>query len=343
MRKQPTRADVAQLAGVSSAVVSYVVNNGPRPVSDKARRRVNSAIQELGYRPNQVAKALRSNRSLSVGLLLPDALNPFFWELTQYIERECLDRGYMLFIGTSDNDPQLEQHYLGAFEDRQVDGMIVISATADWSHTAPSSTPRVLIDRSPEHAARPVAKSDGAVGAHLAVSHLLDAHGRRRLLLLAGPPQLESTAVRREGALAAIDEVDGATATLVHSEFGFAEGYAAMRKHLASGSACDGIFAFSDVQAIGAVRACEDAGLAVPGDVSITAFDGTELTRFTCPRITSVEQDSAAMAAAAMDHLSRRIAGTEDPIDDAEPLIGTPHLRIQDSCGCTSADSESPV
>lgn len=339
MRKSPTRTDVARLAGVSPAVVSYVVNNGPRPVSDSAREKVNAAIQTLGYRPNQVAKALRANRSLSIGLLLPDALNPFFWELTQRIERECLDRGYMLFIGTTNNNPDRERHYLRAFEDRQVDGMIVISATADWKDAAPTSTPRVLIDRSPEHTESAAAKSDGALGARLAVDHLLMEHHRRNVLLLAGPEQLESTVARAKGALAAIAAQPGARAQLLHSDFGFAAGYDATHAAIVADRGIDSIFAFSDVQAIGAVRACEDLGIAVPADISLVAFDGTELTKYTRPRITSIEQHVSTMAIAAMDRILQLISGEQ--VEAADPIIAVPQLRVQESCGCEISEKRN--
>lgn len=360
MRKSPTRSDVAQRAGVSEAVVSYVMNDGPRPVSESARARVLAAVEHLGYRPNQLARALRSNRSRSIGLLVPDALNPFFGELTQHIERVCQEQGYMLIIGTTSNDPDRESHYLEAFAERQVDGMIVISSASDWPHARGTSvriaqTPLVLVDRTPERATGAVAKSDNALGAEAAVRHLLESHGKKRILLLAGPPGLDSTRARIEGAMRAITDLPDSQYTLVHSDFSFEAGYevtaAAVSDEVSARNQAgelhskpgetepaapfDALFALSDVQAIGAIRALNDAGISVPGDTAVVSFDGTELSKYSRPSLTSVEQDVEAIAHAAMDRLTKLIENSGEETELVfDPVVQTPRLLRRESCGC---------
>lgn len=325
------------MAGVSPAVVSYVLNNGPRPVSAGARERVNAAIAELSYRPNQVARALRANRSRSIGLLLPDALNPFFGDLANKIEEYCLKRGYLLFVGTTNNDPALERHYLQSFEDRQVDGLVVVSTGAGDEQPS-TRLPHVYIDRSPTPSSATGSSSSAErtaiAGGREATLHLLEHHNRRRLLLIGGPENLAGTAGRVTGALEAVESVKGASAVLRHAGFDYQSGYEVTRQVLRDrADRIDAIFALSDVQAIGAMRACADLGAAVPDDVSLVSYDGTELTQFTTPRLTAIAQDVDRMVSTALTELLERIG---DVFDDQHPTVESerPQLRLGESCGC---------
>jgi LacI family transcriptional regulator len=337
-RSSPTRADVAKLAGVSEAVVSYVMNDGPRPVSEGARERVKAAVAELGYRPNQVARALRGVRSSSLGLLLPDAGNPFFWELAQHIESECLAHGYVLFVGTTGNDPERERRYLSEFADRQVDGLVLISTSPTFTRSDYPNLPVVLVDRAPVGNTDEVLQSDNFRGGQVAVSHLIDVHQSRHVLLLAGPEELDSTRLRKEGALAAIERA-GVAHTVVYGDFSLAAGHR-LTTQLLSGSAgarqFDSIFAFSDVQGIGALRACHEQGVAVPGDLPLVSFDGTELAEFVTPSLTTVRQNSAALAANAFDAIEWLIRTPADADDEgsAPTVITDFELRLGGSCGC---------
>lgn len=336
-RSSPTRADVARLAGVSEAVVSYVMNNGPRPVSENARQRVKAAVTELGYRPNQVARALRGTRSSSIGLLLPDAGNPFFWEFAQRIESECLAHGYALFVGTTGNDPERERRYLSEFADRQVDGLVLISTSPTFSQADHPRLPVVLVDRTPSDGTDAV-ESDNFRGGHAAVSHLLEVHHSRHVLLLAGPDELESTRLRKEGALAALARA-GADHTIVYGEFSLEAGHRLAAEMLSGGHGSppfDGVFAFSDIQGIGALRAFYDQGAAVPDDLPLVSFDGTELGHYVTPSLTTVRQNSAALAANAFDAIEWLIRTPADAAEEmtAPTVITDFELRLGGSCGC---------
>jgi len=145
-----TRADVARRAGTSTAVVSYVVNDGPRPVAAETRQRVLDAIAELGYRPNRVAQALRGQRSRVLGLIVPDISNPFYAELARVIENSADLLGYTLVLGNSEQDAQRELRYVRTFLDRQVDGLFLISGSSSEELMTLSSEvaiPFVLLDR----------------------------------------------------------------------------------------------------------------------------------------------------------------------------------------------------
>ncbi len=122
-----TRDDVARLAGTSTAVVSYVINNGPRPVAPATRERVLAAIKELGYRPDRVAQAMASRRTDLIGLIIPDARQPFFGEMAHAVEQAASERGKMVLVGNTDYVGEREVHYLRAFLGMRVSGLILVS------------------------------------------------------------------------------------------------------------------------------------------------------------------------------------------------------------------------
>lgn len=127
-----TRADVAREAGVSTAVVSYVVNGGPRPVAAETATRVREAMASLGYQPDLTARALTRGSSQTLGLILMDALNPFFAELHQELERAATARGFHLIVGESHGDAQVEQDLITELIGRRVDGLLLMSSGERW-------------------------------------------------------------------------------------------------------------------------------------------------------------------------------------------------------------------
>ena len=146
-----TRNDVARRARVSPGVVSYVLNDGPRPVAKETRKRVLDAVKELGYRPDGLARSLRIGRTRTLGLVLPDASNPFFAELARAIENAAYARGHAVMVCNSADDSTREHTYIQSLADRRIDGLILISATSsqDLSDVTGISIPVVALDRSP--------------------------------------------------------------------------------------------------------------------------------------------------------------------------------------------------
>jgi LacI family transcriptional regulator len=207
--KRPTQEEVARIAGTSTAVVSYVLNNGPRSVSEDARRRVLAAIAKTGYRPNSAARALVSGRSTVIGLVVPDLANPFLAQLTQSLERELFGRGYSLLIGDSGDEPAREATVVETLLAQQVAGLVWYSVDLPpparrarglrpclWSWSTTSPVPE---SRRPR---RPVAlisvDAEEYRGVRLATEHLL-AHGRTRIAHLGGPQGRLNSAERSRG------------------------------------------------------------------------------------------------------------------------------------------------
>lgn len=145
-RRAPTRTDVARLAGVSTAVVSYVTNDGPRPVAAATREKVLAAMRELDYRPNAVARALRLQRAQAVGLVVPDVSNTYFGALARELSNQAFTAGYALLLGDSDDDPDRERAQIESLVSHQIDGLIIVSLAPD-SVADVNGTPTVYLNQ----------------------------------------------------------------------------------------------------------------------------------------------------------------------------------------------------
>lgn len=331
-RKPVTRAAVAKVAGVSTAVVSYVLNDGPRPVAPTTRERVLRAIEELGYRPNAIARALKLRRTHTIALVVPDNSNPFFAELAKAIEDIAYSRGYAILLGNSSNDHDRERAQIRTLTGRQVDGLLLISASGrpDLSDIQASNTPVVLLDRVTNAQGLPSVVVDNPEGACLGVQHLIQ-HGHRRIACISGPSDLPAALDREDGWRRALrGHGQRVTARLVErAAFSRDGGYFAAQRLLSRVPRPTAIFASSDLQGIGALRACHEASLRVPEDVALLAFDGTQESEYTTPPMSVVRQPIEQIAAAAVDMLLRR---DREPAD--RQVVLRPHLLLRRSCGC---------
>ncbi|WP_350280513.1 LacI family DNA-binding transcriptional regulator [Kribbella sp. HUAS MG21] len=319
MPKEPvTRNDVAQYAGVSTAVVSYVVNEGPRKVAPETRERVLDAIRVLGYRPNATARALRMGTTRTFGLITPDGGNPLFAELAKAIDREAAARGYVVLQTSADGDPETEHAKIAELVARQVSGLLLVAPTADPA-LADVEVPVIAINRvlPTVSSVRPAYRE----GARLGVEHLIS-HGRRSIgLVIGGAGHPERELGWRE-ALATAGLPEGPVARAAFSREG---GYRAAQVLLHSEPTA--IFASSDLQAIGVLRALHEAGRKVPEDVAVVAFDGTPETEYTWPPLTVVRQPVEQLAREAV----RRLIEGEDAVD---ALTVPTELILRRSCGC---------
>lgn len=335
-----TRDDVARLAGTSTAVVSYVLNDGPRPVASATRARVEAAIAQLNYRPNQLARALRAKRSRVLGLVVPDNSNPFFAELARAVEEEAFAAGYLLLLGNSMQDDTRGAAYVRAFSERQVDGLLVIAAgealercSATSAALADVRQPIVLLDRQPA-AGPPVTAIvvDNEAGGYAATRHLLD-HGHRRIACLAGPSELTPSAERHHGWARAMSEAGLApdSALLTRSAFNRRAGYVAARELLSCCPRPTALFAASDQQGIGVLRAASELGLRVPADLAIVSFDGIPEAAFTTPGLSTVAQPIVEIGQRGVRLLFDRISNPDGPpVHERLPVKLVP----RGSCGC---------
>lgn len=335
-----TRADVARRAGVSPAVVSYVLNPGSRPVSADARRRIEEAIRELGYRPNAIARALRRSATMSIGLLVPDLANPTIAAIAREMEDIAYDHGYVFFIGTVGYDVAREERYIRTYVDRQVDALIVIGthATPALREVAAEGVPVIVLDRiEPGHGISSV-HTEGRDGARLAVQHLVEEHGHERVACVAGPSSTSGVGEDRvdgwRDALAAAGSGQEGDDLLYRGDaFSRQSGYLVGKRLIADGRA-QAVFVASDVQAVGVIGAIREAGRRVPDDVAVVSFDNSEVAERAFPTLTSVDSNTHGLAERTLARLVARLDGgdgaeTHDVVDTA--------LIIRRSCGCVPA------
>ncbi|MET9292545.1 LacI family DNA-binding transcriptional regulator [Streptomyces sp. NPDC003077] len=333
--------DVAHRAGVSVATVSRVLN-GRSPVAE-TRERVLAAVRELGYRPNNVARALRTARTGALGLIISDLTNPFFTELADAVEDEARGLGYSLVIGNAGESPEQQDDYIRTLLDRRIDGLLVSSAgtgSAMLSEVVASGTPLVLLDRTVPGVEAPCVRADGRRALADLAAHLA-AHGRRRPAIIVAPAGTPTGTERLElfrTALAAHgidlpDERVGATPDLQHTG-----GRKVMRQFLDLPEPPDAVLATDNLMALGALDEIRARGLRVPDDVALVVYDDVPWFAHLAPPLTAIAQPTRELGRAAVHTLLERIEGRP-----AESVLLPAHLVRRRSCGeRDSGDEQAP-
>ncbi|MEW9874166.1 LacI family DNA-binding transcriptional regulator [Arthrobacter sp. HS15c] len=326
-----TRKDVARYAGVSTAVVSYVVNGGPKKVAPATEAKVQDAIRRLGYRPNAAARALKLGSSETIGLVIPDNSNPFFSLLAHAVEDAAAELGYAMLLTNSDGNLAKELRHVRNLAARQVDGVILSSVLMEPSLADLESAdiPVVLLNHSADAPGFNSVGVDLVAGAKSAVEHLIG-HGHTSIALTMGTNTGNSYDGREEGWLQALAAAGLSEGPIVRTAFTREGGYAAGKRLLASASRPTAIFATSDLQAVGILRALHEAGLSIPNDIALASFDGSAEAEYSWPPLTTVKQPARAMADAAVSALIGAHRGRE-----SEHLVFPAELQIRQSCGCS--------
>ncbi|MET8557714.1 LacI family DNA-binding transcriptional regulator [Streptomyces sp. NPDC004959] len=335
-----TRDDVARRAGTSTAVVSYVINNGPRPVAPATRERVLTAIKELGYRPDRVAQAMASRRTDLIGLIVPDARQPFFAEMAHAVEQAASERGKMVLVGNSDYADAREVHYLRAFLGMRVAGLILVSQGP--SETAAAEIDAwdariVLLHRRPSPIDDVAVVTDDIGGAQLATRHLLE-HGAPYVACLGGteqtPAEGDPVSDHIEGWRRAMTEAGLPTAgRLFQSPYNRYDAYKVGLELLAGPDRPPALVCATDDQAIGILRAARELRIDVPGELAVAGFDDVKEAALTDPPLTTVASDRTAMARAAVDLVLDDALRVTSPRRERLRVYPS-RLVIRRSCGC---------
>ncbi|WP_026536317.1 LacI family DNA-binding transcriptional regulator [Arthrobacter sp. H14] len=329
-RNPVTRKDVARYAGVSTAVVSYVVNSGPKKVAPATEARVLEAIRVLGYRPNAAARALKLGSTEMLGLVIPDNTNTFFAELSHAIEDAANELGYALLLTNSNSTVAKERKHVRNLLSRQVDGLLLASVESDphLEQVVEAGIPTVLLNRYEPAEGFASIGVDLTQGAVAAVEHLIG-HGHTNIGLVVGTGSQESMDGREDGWLMALKKAHLPEGPMMRVPFTLQGGYSAGIRLVASHQRPTAIFVSSDMQAIGVLRALHEADLRVPEDVAVVSFDGSPDSEYSWPALTSIRQPIHAMAEAAVRTLL-------DPMAAAEHTIFPTEMVIRQSCGCAS-------
>ncbi|MBB2744183.1 UNVERIFIED_ORG: DNA-binding LacI/PurR family transcriptional regulator [Microbispora rosea subsp. rosea] len=330
----PRLTDIAAQAGVSEATVSRVLNGKPG-VSKATRQAVLAALDLVGYeRPQR----LRQRSNGLIGLITPELDNPIFPAFAQAIEKALTQYGYTPVLCTQMPGGAPEDEFTELLLDRGVSGMVFVSglhadttARSDrYSQLISQEVPIVLMNGHAADVEAPFVSPDDRLAARLAVQHLVDL-GHERIGLAVGQARFVPVIRKIEGYRQALAELLGVTDTadlISHSLFSVEGGQAAAAYLLDRG--CTGVVCASDLMAIGAIRACRERGLSVPGDVSVVGYDDSPLIAYTDPPLTTVRQPVQAMAAAAVDTLLEVIGGAPSRHHE---LVFRPELIVRGSTG----------
>ncbi len=312
-----TITDVAREAGVSVATVSRVFNDSEL-VRPETRRRVRDVADRLNYWPNAVARSLTTNRTNTLGVLLPELHGEFFSAVIRGIDRAARQEGLHLLVSSSHADTGELLSALRTMRGR-IDGLIVMAPDVDAPaalRTSAGTTPMVLLDPEREVEGCDSLSIANYEGAFALTRHLLEA-GHRRIAMITGPEGNADARERFEGYRAALAQGGGVVARelQVRGDFTEPSGHAAARALLGLERKPTAIFAANDYMAVGVMRALNEAGVGVPDEMAVAGFDDIEMTRYLSPPLTTVRVDTFHLGERAVHLLlgAIRAAGAGEP------------------------------
>ena len=335
-----TLRDVARLAGVHPGTASRALNAETRSlVNRETAQRVLSAAEELGYRPNPIARGLKTNRSYTIGVLIPDLTNPLFPPILRGIEDGLEEGGYTPLIANTDNDPARERSDWETMQARQVEGIIAATARRGnelLEEIAGAGVGVVLVNRRLPDGSVSAATADDRRGQALAVEHLVGL-GHRRIAYLAGPLDLSTGFDRREGFLDAMRAAGLAAdpeLIAVSDSFTEAPGARACRELFDRGGDFTAIVAANDLLALGCYDVLAERGIDSPGQISVTGFnDMPYVDRFSPPLTTiRIPHYEIGMAAAAL-----MLERLQNPVAEPRHVQLRAELVVRGSTGRAAA------
>ena len=339
-RNLPTISDVARRAGVSIATVSRVLN-GKTPVIPETAEKVRSAIDELQFVPRTAARVLASSRTNTIGLILSEIGGAFFPLLLKGIEAETRSAGYELLIHSTQGAHAHQRKPLG---EHNTDGLLVFTSSLEPKELARLyriNFPLVLMHESPpEGLSIPVITIENKDGAEKLVNHLIEGHGRRRIVFMQGPEGHEDSQWRERGYREALEKhgIEFAPELVVYGGFEEQQACTTVQQMLVDGIDFDAIFAGDDDTAMGVYRALRLAGRTIPDEVAVVGFDDVQFSRYISPALTTVRAPIEEVGREAVRQLVRLLDGQKA---EALTLMRT-ELVIRESCGCmTNIDRPS--
>lgn len=325
VRKPATIQDVARAAGVSTATVSRALSN-PDLVAGKTREVVFKAVQRTGYRVNQAARNLRMQRAGAVLVLVPDLGIPFYSKILSGISDGFSATDYAVLIADTKGRPLQDTELAGYFTDGRIDG--VISLDGRLSRESLENCERqgvgeriVFLCEWVEGTSFPAIRSDNAHGARLAIRHLHDL-GHRRIAHATGPEGNVLTIARRDAMLEERARLDlpARDEWIIRGDFSVESGHQAARRIVEMAERPTAVFCSADTVAFGLISGLLEAGLSVPGDISVVGFDDIDMSQYYIPALTTIYQDRHQLgrraAARLMERLGPSAASTDGEAGD---------------------------
>jgi DNA-binding LacI/PurR family transcriptional regulator len=324
--------DVAQRARVSVSTVSHVLN-GTRKVAEATRGDVLAAVKELSYRPNLLAKGLKTRRTYTIGLLIPDIQNSFFTFVVRGVEDVALSRGYHLFLCNTDEDPGREDEYIAELAKKRVDGLMVAPSARRESHVErlrDEGVPFVFVDRDVQGVDADVVSVDNRAGMRLIAEHFVGL-GHRRIGMVSGPLDKASGYERHLGLRDALADlgVELEDSLVRFGDFRTASGREGARELLGLPSPPTALVTANNQMTLGALLTINEMDLGVPGEVSVVGFDDPEWASLTDPPLTTLAQPTYEMGVRAAKLLLDRIEA--GPGAESRKVLLEPRLIARES------------
>lgn len=323
MTSRVSLADVAKEAGVHVSTASRALNPQTRSVvNDDTVAKVQAAAQRLGYRPNHLARGLRTQRTFTIGIVVPDLENPLFPPLVRGAEQTLGAEGYSLLVGNTDNDPTHTEAVIGALTDRRVDGLILATAELESALEAQvrnAGTPVVLVNRASSDDSIPAIVGDDRLGIGLAVDHLIEL-GHTQIGHVAGPLRISTGAGRADAFRVHMRRhgIDVDERVAIADLFGIGPGEAAAAALLDRLPNLTAVVAGNDLLALGVIRAAGARGRQVPDDLSVTGYNDMPFVDMMHPPLTTVRVPYRRMGEMAAQSLLRILTGSGEVMGTVE-------------------------
>jgi LacI family transcriptional regulator len=313
-QRRPTQADVARLAGVSQALVSYVLNGTDVSVTPATRRKILHAIESLGYIPHAAARSLRTQQTMTIALVVPDITNPFWPEVQRGVQEVADRANYQVMTFNTDNDPGRLSSVCLSILGAGADGAIICDlheSARDVHRLVSSGIPVTYVggghgvDRSVDRVGIDNVAAAREVGLRLASRHV------DRIAIIAGSPDTTNGADRLRGFLEGLRDGgrSGATTEIAYGDFTFESGQRAMAELISGhGRPPAAVFAANDLMALGAMQTLQGAGFDIPGDTALVGFDDIAVARMVTPSLTTVDQPKRALGHRAAELLLSRMS-----------------------------------
>ncbi|NVY95593.1 LacI family DNA-binding transcriptional regulator [Lactobacillus sp. DCY120] len=307
-------ADVAALAGVSVTTVSRVINNYGS-LSEKTKQKVFTAMQELNYQPNSLARSLQGKKTQLIGLIFPGVSNPFFGELVQTLESQLFQKGYRVMLCNSLGDAQKERSYVRMLLANQVDGIIAGAHNLTIPEYQEIKAPLISFDRDLGETI-PIVSSDNYTGARLATGALLETGAQDIWLLTGANDPGNPTNERLRGYQTVLAE-NHLAPTIVELPFAMAAEvkWTTIQQKL-SQHVPEGIFATDDMTAIMTIQIAHSLGIKIPEQLRVIGYDGTALIRNYYPDLATIVQPITAISALLIELLLKRIQDPQIQLED---------------------------
>ena len=294
-----TIKQVAELAGVGTSTVSRYLNQSGY-ISEEAKERIKNACEQLNYMPSELARAMKSNHSKTIGVMIPTICNPFFTELVHIIEQNLLKQGYKTVLCNTNGDIDLERNYLNMAISNRFDGIILITGSNDFMELK-TDIPIILLDRINNDDLNYITlTSNNRQGSLLATEHLI-ACGCKKILYISSYEQIIPAKIREDMFIETVRKHNVSYTIMKHADIDSLT----LKKMIEDG--IDGIFAWNDISAIQCIGCLSELGIVVPDQVQVMGYDNIDMAELVHPKLTTIAQPRAQLANKASEYIVQLI------------------------------------